>query len=31
MKSVWSNNCNFKKREALDKDISTEIWLLEQE
>ena len=28
MKSVWSNNCNFKKREALDKDISTEILVI---
>lgn len=28
MKSVWSNNYNFKKREALDKDISTEILVI---
>lgn len=28
MKSVWSNSINFKKREALNKDISTEILVI---
>lgn len=28
MKSIWSENCNFKKREALNKDIETDVLVI---
>ena len=28
MKSVWSENCSFRKREVLNKDIETDILVI---